>query len=280
VVSRTAFVTGRGSLDLMRPSVPTPMPTTEPAGFTRIWAEDFVTPYPVGSFTAHDVNGIGTIDTNQPAYPTYGSKISIYPDGGLDTGHYAQYYATKTLSTQTNVPNANGVLDIYCHTENLAGTNTALSAWVRPLTPNDVSQRLTYGRFSCRMRADPMFGWGGVFLTIAQDWPAQGEDDWPENPFWKPPEGNYHYADAANVFTTIPTNTRYTFQDWHVYTQEWKPGRIRYLMDGVEYLNTTDRVGSGPRQHVYQCGGDGQVPPVWSSGHVQIDWWTVASWTG
>ncbi len=258
------------------------MPATEPTGWQRIWSEDFDTAYPIGAFSAHDINGIGTIDG--AAASRYASKISL--GQFMDTGGYAQYTPSKTVSTRTDVPNANGVLDIYNHTED----GLAMSAWVRPLTPDDVDQRLTYGRFSVRMQADLMPTYGGVFLTIAKMWPDQGEDDWNEFEFVDDPQvvrangsrygaGNVHYADPAGSFAPVYVNdlpAGVLLRDWHVWTQEWSPGLIRYLMDGKVYLTLTTRVGSGPRQHVYQTGGDHSVPDPAISGHVQIDWWTVA----
>lgn len=267
-----------------RPSgPPTSMPATEPSGFTRIYSEDFDEAYPVGSFTAEDVGGIGTIVTTSPAYTRYRTKISVYPDDNWDTGHYAKYWATKVISTRTDVPDSYGVLDFYLHSETISGTVTALSAWIRPITVNDVGQKLLYGRFSMRMRADnTAIGYGAVQLLIADPWPDNGEQDWPEGAVSGGVEGYYHYAAPAgtNPFQVHVTAPGFYWNDWHIYTIEWTAGpprRAKWFVDGNVVLDTTDRVGSTRNQYVLQSGGNGSVPPPTASGHLQVDWITVAS---
>lgn len=264
------------------------MPTSEPAGWSRIFSEDFTTPIAVGGFVvgAPGAAEDGLLLSSCAAYAAYYNKINLYGDNSWDTNHFAKYWPSKTVSTLTGVPNANGVMDVYFHTETINGVSTALSAWLRPRTNPDAQKRL-YTRMSMRMRADPSAGYGAVMLSIADPWPQNGELDFPEGPLNASIEGWYHYADPAATSGTsgnyqlhvTPTPASY-WQDWHVYTQEWSPGRVRWLIDSTVVLDTTDRVPAVTAQHVLQSGGTTAQPPASTTGHLQIDWITLADWTG
>ncbi len=263
------------------------MPVSEPTGFARVFSEDFTTVSPLGSFVVGAAGSAtdGRLATSHPYY----AKLNLYPDnqgyaGDLSNG---RYYTSKVVSTKA-ADGANGVLDFYWHSETVDGATRALSGWVRPIIPGETSQLRKYGRFSVRMRADATAGFGAVQLLISDNWPAGGEDDWPEGPSTDPVQGYDHYADPAATYQTsgnyqqqvsAPAGT--SWQDWHVYTIEWTPGRKRWLLDGVVVRDSTDRVSSVPQKYVIQSGINGStVPGASVSGHLQVDWMTVADYTG
>lgn len=265
------------------------MPATEPAGFTRVYAEDFTTAAALGTFTPGAAGSAtdGRLPTNHPYY----NSISCYPDnfgypGDLSNG---RYYSSKVFSAQTGVANANGVLDQYLHMETVDGANRVLSGWFVPYISGR-GQYFTYGRFSIRMRADLITGVGGVHLLIPDAWPQKGEIDYPEGPFQEAPvHGFNHFADPAatsgtsgNYQQQVNTPAATTWQDWHVYTIEWTPGQLKWYLDGALIYNTTDRVSDAPNKYVpFQSGINGTTVPVdGTAGHVQIDWVTVADYTG
>lgn len=266
-------------------SIPT-MPTTAPTGYTRVFAEDFNdgVGYPVGSFEAHDIGGIGTIDSDSPAYARYHSKLSFYFDGGTypNAPATAQYYGSKTVSTDITESTANGLLNIHCHTESISGTPTAVSAWMRPITPIDVSQKLGYCHVSARMRIKDITNtsnYGGVMLLIGDTWPDEGEIDYPEGAFNERIGGFFHYADplgGQDQFFVTPA----TYWDtWHIYETFWEPGHLTHKIDGTVVYSTTDRVPTAPQKFVFQCGVNTNAMPTSTAvADWQIDWIVIDDW--
>jgi hypothetical protein len=259
------------------------MPTTEPADFTRVWAEDFTTAAALGSFIP---DGSGRLPIAHP----YRDSIKCYPDnagypGDLSNG---RYYSSKVFSAITGVAGANGVLDEYLHFETVDAASRFLSGWFIPYYPSH-GEYYTYGRFSIRMRADQTARAGGVHLLIPDTWPQDGEYDWPEGQFTESPVGGFeHYADPAANSGNFGSYQQHVdgiagsvWSDWHVYTQEWTPGHMKWYMDGVLCLDSTDRVSSAAQKYVpFQCGiNGGLVPTAGTECHVQIDWATSADYT-
>ncbi len=265
------------------------MPSSEPAGYTRVFAEDFTTAVPLGGWSvgAAGSSTDGRLATTHPYY----AKLNLYPDnqgykGDLGNG---RYYTSKTVST-VSAPGANGVLDWYWHSETVDGATRALSGWLRPIVAGETQQNRLGGRFSVRMRADATAGYGAVQLLISDNWPQGGEEDWPEGPSSEAPvHGFRHFADPAATADTsgqyqqqVNTAAGTLWSDWHVYTIEWQPGaRMRYLIDGVAVHDSTDRVPTVAMKYVIQSGINGpSVPPAGASGHLQVDWITIADYTG
>ncbi len=232
---------------------PTPAPAPAPAapsmpvgdlpGWQQIFAEDFSADAALGAFP-------GT---------AYKSRFTVYPDGWLDTSKQVTYMPSKTVSV------ANGMLDIFAHTE---GT-TRMCAVIVPTIP---SYGQLYGRYSVRFRADAIPGYGGVWLLWPDDniWPAHGEIDYPEGGF----EGSMHaYAHYASPnYGQDAFNTGTSFNDWHVVTTEWSPGKVTFLLDGKTVGTSTTLVPSSKMHYLFQCGSPGGLPPATAAGHIQVDW--------
>lgn len=250
------------------------MPTGDLPGLHQVYAEDFGTAFGIGAF-APDSNGL--ILSSAAAYSRYGSKIKFYPDGNNDTHGITKAYASKCVST------SNSCLDVWLHTESVAGVPTPMASWNRPLLPSGLATQ-KYGRWQYRMSCDVAPGFGTVALLIndatetPQSWPASGEWDWPEGDNTTNLKGFYHYADSAGG--QIPVNLPGTnWQTPHTFTMDWTPGQAVWSVDGSQVLSTTDRTPPSALKFIIQSGGSdyatGTPPDPGVSGHLKIDWITI-----
>jgi hypothetical protein len=223
------------------------MPVGDIQGWHQIFADDFTTNVPIGSFPA-----------------AVSDKWSAYPDGWKDTSGYVYRMPSKTVSI------ANGMLDIYVHTEN----GQHMAAAIEPKIPTGGQ---TYGRYSVRFRSDAITGYGCVWL-LWQDsdtpaWPAQGEIDFPEGSLTGTMNAYAHHADPGGSQEGFATTTIYP--GWHTATTEWSPGKVVFILDDHVIGVSTTLVPSTSMHYVLQAGSSGGNPPDSSSGHIQIDWVTL-----
>ncbi len=238
-----------GAASLSRAASPSgqDMPVGDILGWHQIYADDFTTNVALGNFPA-----------------AVSSKWSAYTDGTKDNSGFVYYWATRTVSI------ANGILDIYVHTENGQHLDAAIY-------PKISTFGQLYGRYSVRFRADALPGYGGVWL-LWQDsntpaWPAQGEIDFPEGNFNGTMTANAHYANAGGGFSQYPTTT--TYSGWHTATTEWSPGKEVFILDDHVIGVSTHQVPSTSMHLVFQSGSSGGNPSDTVSGHIQVDWVTM-----
>jgi len=239
------------------------MPASAPVGWRRAYSQDFNTVAPIGQ-----VENV------------YGVNVAGYRDGTTTTngrevpGNNGYYYPSKVLSVKNNVPGAsNGTaLDWFLHTERIGGIDRHMSA--TPVPHGWANQ--TYGRYSVRMRADAVQGYSTAFLLWPEsgNW-GDGEIDFPEAELTKPATGAVHKLSPANPneFTKVTSNT--TYENWHVYTLEWQPGRVRMLIDGVLLREFTADIPDNPHYWALQVETSFKPPTNTAEGHVQVDWMTV-----
>jgi len=131
------------------------MPVGNLPGWKQIFSDDFNTPAPLGSFLN-----------------VYATQWDAYPEPYNDTSKHGMYSPQKTLSV------ANGLLNIHMHTEGgiprvAAPTPRISGPGTSPWTG------VIYGRFSARMRADPVHGYKTAWLLWpdSERWPDDGEID-------------------------------------------------------------------------------------------------------
>jgi beta-glucanase (GH16 family) len=114
---------------------------------------------------------------------------------------------------------------------------------------------------------------------------------WPDTDNWREgeldfPEGNLtgrigafaHHAGDPQQQDSFPTTTTYT--TWHTATTEWAPGRVTFILDGVNIGSTTRGVPSTSMHFVLQtetCIDSGCVVPNTAAGMVQVDWISIYS---
>jgi len=171
----------------------------------------------------------------------------------------------------------NGLLDIHVQTVN--GVHKV--AAIRVLPPGRLSDTgdLDGMRVEYRLRADRMPGYKGVPLLwpMSQDWPRDGEINFPESNFDAAPRAYMHRQGGTTGgdqdFYPTPAGT--SWQDWHTYAIEWVPGvSCEFFLDGVSIGRSTARVPSGP-MHLdlqFETQLSGGAPANSVSGHIQIDY--------
>lgn len=331
-MSRLLYSRGSKSINRYVPTDPFPasLPVGNLAGpgytWQQIFADDF-TAYPdlpVGSFVA---NGNGNLLSTCAAYPYMGSKWTFYPDGGntthgekvypvLDTepgyiqpgqpGYpanwppvHSQYWPSKTLSI-VSLGGGEKAMQVFQHTETIAGTDYALGANMKPINPAGTYKFDPYYRTQFWMRAssvivdgadqaalgnfttgtDNRFHWVPLGIdsvpstTPGIGWPGNGEFDFPEGSTNRRVRMNYHPAASTNQTYPIATAVPVSPYQWNLFTQEWTPGRLKWWVNNELVLNTTDRVPTGPMSFQFQHEADWRQPPPGSS-TVQIKWFSM-----
>lgn len=305
-----------------RPQISTVIdfPTLMPTGdifrngykWQQIFQDNFTTypDLPVGSF---DPDGAGFLKSTCAAYPYMGSKWTFYPDGGNTThggkvypilptepgypGDWppvnSKYYPSKTLAV-VSLGGGEKALEVNYHTENVAGTDYAMGANMKPINVGGTYKFDAYYRTQFIMRSTEVIVDGvdraaqGNFTTGTDNrhhwvplgidsgnWPGNGELDWPEGSTNRKVRGNYHPAAAANeTFAQAPAVDLSPY-GFNLFTMEWTPGLMKWWVNTELVLNTTDRVPTGPMAFQFQHEADWRQPPP-GTAKAQIKW--VSMW--
>jgi hypothetical protein len=228
------------------PSEPsgTDMPVGDLDGWTQTFTEDFTTDLAEGSFPG-----------------SYGNKWLSY-DGFTDTSKNGDY-------DQSILSVHDGTLDM--HLQTIDGRPKGAAPV--PLVDGQWGGQ-TYGKFSVRMKSDPVAGYGTGFLlwSDAEDW-NQGEIDFPEGELSGTASGyNHCVGNPSSNCYIADTDARYA--DWHVYTINWTPDKLEFLVDDEVVGSTTESIPTDPMHWVMQVGTNG-IPDADASGHLLIDWATI-----
>ena len=229
---------------VVEPTDPTKLPTGDLPGWKQVFADDFSTNAPTGTF--------GDV---------YKNKFSAYH--GFADSYNGGTYNKNILSVN------NGVLDMFLHKE---GGRPQVAAPAPIVTQPWAGQ--TYGKFSVRFKSEALSGYKTAWLL----WPDsnnwnEGEIDFPEgnlnntiygfNHCVGKPASNCSYADTKTSFT-----------DWHTATIEWTPKRVTFVLDGQVIANDTSNIPNTPMHWVLQTETNSPTPKT-QDGHLQIDWVTV-----
>lgn len=222
------------------------MPSADGNGWKRVFAEDFEDDAPSGRFEAG-----------------YGDRFSIYHGFG-DTAGTGQY--------QSSVLSAHdGMLDMHLGT---TAAGVPLAGGIVPLVDGKWGGQ-TSGRYSIRMKSDPVDGFGVAVLLWSDEnkW-SDGEVDFPEGALGAPAYLNVHcLADPAQK--CVHEQTRASLEDWHTYTIEWTPTRMSFFVDDA-MVGSTDKDIPTARMHlVVQAGSNDGHPPADAKGSLLIDWMTI-----
>lgn len=232
-----------------------PMPLGDLAGWRQIFADDFETPVPLGSFP----DAVST-------------KWWAYPDGWKDTSRKGTYYPSKVVSI------AEGIMNLHLHTEN----GITMVAAPVPRLPGQESLlnpygRL-YGRYAVRFRADPAPGFKTAWLLWpdSETWPRDGEINLPEGNLDGRICGFLHHQGGTSAQDQDVHCTDATFSSWHTAIIEWTPAVCRFIVDGVTIGSSRARVPNTSMHWVIQTETALEGPAPTHSANVQIDW--VAVW--
>lgn len=273
--------TTKPTQEIGRPQVSSPTPATNPPaasssssgqsvpkGDVGVWKhvfyDDFTKPAALGSW--------GELwDQNRIVYTgAEGQQWRVYPQSFMDTYDRRPYRSDQVLSVN------NGLLNFHLHQVDgqPAGANPS------PIIHGG-SQYQTYGRYSARFKVDTpnldeyYVAW--LLWPESEAWPDDGEINFPEGTLSETINGFVHYADEGsqgpcrpNCQKDVYTTERFT--DWHTYTIEWMPGRIRFILDDTVVHDSTDHIPNKPMRWQLQTEtkGDGD-----NSGNLMLDWVSV-----
>lgn len=226
-------------------------PLTDPAGFRRLFVDDFDVTCAAGEFLTK--------------YPRW----SAYPSTWQDTSKHGWYGGEKWATV------SNSILTLPIATENNIHRVVNLSPLILPGEKNQL-----YGRYEIRMRADPMDGYKAAYLLWpkSEQWPRDGEIDFPEGDFDRRVSAFMHRQGASSGSDQDAFNTATTYGGWHTYVTEWTPNRCEFFIDGVSIGKATSRIPNTPMRWQIQneTALDGTVPANDVKGVVQIAY--VAVW--
>ncbi len=231
-----------------------PVPIADLPGWRHIFADDFTTDVPLGSFP-----------------DAVRDKWWAYPDGWKDTSKNGTYYPSKVVSI------ANGKMNLNLHTENGV---IMVAAPVPRLPGIDGTWNQRYGRYAVRFRADAVAGYKTAWLLWPQSetWPRDGEIDFPEGNLNGRIWAFMHRQDATSGSDQDAFPTGATYPTWHTAITEWGPNEVRFILDGKTIGVVTDRIPNTPMRWVLQTETalDGTKPEPSTVANVEIDW--VSAW--
>lgn len=199
----------------------------------------------------------------------HGERFDVYPTGWRDTSKVGVYRPDEVLSVH------DGVLDFRLHTVH---GEPAVAAVV----PRIDGYGQTYGRYSVRLRAEPVHGFKLAFLLWpdSEKWPDDGEIDFPDADLDGHLGAFLHHPDPAGSKQEFGSDV--TFEEWHTATVEWSPGLVRFLLDDVEIGSSTTGVPDTSMHFVLQtetslaAADDASAAPApHAQAHVLVDWISI-----
>lgn len=234
-----------------------PMPVGDIAGYKQVFADDFDYTVPLGSFPS-----------------AVSSTWNAYPDGWSDTSGNGEYYPSDVVSIGC------GVMNIDLHTQN----GIHMVAAPVPIIPGATGSEggLSAGMYEVRFRATvatPYYKTAFLLWPDSENWPQDGEIDFPEGDLDSTINAYMHYQGATSGSQQDAYSTSATYTAWHTATIVWRPdlGYTKFYMDGTLVGDSTANVPDTPMHWVLQCETDlgGQVPPASVSSDIQLAWVTV-----
>jgi hypothetical protein len=244
------------------------LPTDDPTGWRRVFADDFTETVPAGGWTG--CSAYGWRCSGLPE--AYRSGWWAFPEGWPDPSGYGGYSPARTLSAH------DGLLDIHMHTDQ--GVHLA-SAPVPLIHGNGGPLGRLYGRYAVRFRSDPLHGYKIAWLLWpdSETWPRDGEIDFPEAELDGSIAGFVHHrmGTAPDDQTGFSTGVPFAGA-WHTAVIEWTRNRVRFLLDGTLAGETTERIPDTPMHWVLEATVtlDGYEPEDSAEGHILIDWVAVS----
>lgn len=233
------------------------LPVGDLPGWQQVFVDDFATPVPAGAFPA-----------------AVATAWFAYPPSWRDTSGRGQY-ATDIISVH------DGLLDIHLQTRDGMPRVAAPGPVLGTAPPLDGQ---TYGRYAVRFRADPVPGFKTAWLLwpSSEQWPRDGEIDFPEGDLTGTIGGYVHHQGATTGRDQARFSTKARYGTWHTAVIEWRPGSCEFFLDGTSIGRTTTRVPDTVMRWVLQTETSlsGHGPPADAEGHVVVDWVAVWRYTG
>lgn len=234
------------------------MPSGDLPGWHQVFADDFTTDVPIGSFPQ-----------------AVSSKWDAYPDGWHDTSGNGTYYPSRVISV------AGGVLSIHLHTETVGGASVHMVSAPEPKIPGAMGSEggLLYGRYVIRFKADPVQGYKTAWLLWPDSelWPQDGEVDFPEGDLDGTFGAYMHRQNGTSGGDQDAFDSSNTYSSWHTAALEWTAQSINFMVDGASIGTSTAAIPDTPMHWVLQTETalGGTAPSDGAEGNVQIDWAVV-----
>jgi beta-glucanase (GH16 family) len=229
-----------------------PSCSPSPSAWTLRFSDDFDQDVDLGSFPA-------AVSSRWTSYPYPWSTLGGY------------YYPEKVVSIH------DGFMDLWLHNEG----GQWLMAASTPIFSDGTNGQL-YGRYELRWKADAIPGYYAVPLLWpkSEQWPRDGEIDWPEGNLTGTIHGFIHHQGATSGADQKACATGVPFSGaWHTTVTEWTPGRVRLYLDGVLVCEDTERIPNTPMRWTLQFTvSPAGLPPAGTSGHVLIDYARIWSY--
>ena len=188
-----------------------------------------------------------------------------YPDGTPDTTGHGVYMPSSVVSI------GRGMLTMHLHT----ARGRHMAAALVPTIPHaHAGHGLLYGRFVVRMRADRLAGYkiAVMLWPDSENWPHDGEIDFPEGGLNSTMNGFVHYlgATSASDQAAFATEVRYT--GWHTTSVTWLRNSLTFQIDGRTVGRVVRRIPNTPMHLVIQTETqtDGPAPSSRTSGNVKL----------
>jgi hypothetical protein len=227
------------------------------------------------NFASEDVP-LGARCTDPNGFPHGLSNWAAYPYPWTGTPSWATYCPARTTSIH------DGVMDIWLHSETIAGRLKHLISAVLPRIPgNKTLNGQLYGRYVIRFREPrPFVGFHASWLL----WPdtnrlRDGEIDFPEADTDSHAIGAFLHSQEKTASTAQYITRTPFYGPWHTAAIEWLPHRITFLLDGNVVGQQIDpaKIVNKPMHWVIQTNGavGMQLPANAGQGHIFIDWVTI-----
>lgn len=218
--------------------------------WSTTFQDDFSRDAPVGQF-------LDTYDNFEAyPYPWTDTSRDLRPNPG-------RYHPGRTLSA------SDGKLRVDMGYD--AGLGRFL---VGAVSPRMASQ--TYGRYTIRLRAvtrAPNYKVVPLLWPDSERWPADGELNMPEGEL----DGSrlhayHHYARSSGGQQEFDTGV--TADQWHTYQTVWRPGLVRFKVDGRQIGSTTRYVPNKPMHWVlqFETAVRAKEPAKSERAIVEVDW--------
>ena len=247
-----ASAVARPSIAALAPSGQA-VPGGDLPGWKQIFADDFTTDVPLGSFPS-----------------AVAGRWGGYPHPAKDTSHNGTYWPEKVVSVHDSV------MDLYLHTE---GGIHAVSAPQPRLFPGlSAARGQLYGRYAVRFRSDPLPGYKIAWMLWPDSgvWPRDGEIDFPEANLDSTMCAYMHRLGGGGGSDQDAYCTASTYTQWHTAVIEWTPSSLTFVLDGAVIGRSTSRIPNTPMHWVLQTETSlTTAPSDTAAGHVQIDWVAV-----
>jgi hypothetical protein len=253
---------------------PTASPTSSLPGWKEVFYDNFQNEsVPLGQFSGCTLSPFTC--SNLPS--AMKSEWWAYPDGWLDTTQVCTYEPSQTLSV------SGGIMNMFIHT---ASDGTCMTAVPEPILPDpvDSSNGQLYGMYSVRMESDPVPGYKTAFALWpdSENWPGDGEIDFPEGELDGDSWAYMHYQGATSGSQQDAYDTGTTYTGWHTYTIEWTPSYVKFLIDGNVIGDSTNAslIPDTPMHWIMQTESDldGDKPASSAQGNLQIAWVEIWSY--